>query len=103
MELTAAHPPYEELVNWACQFIDDLHLPADRPWYLASPPLRQVPTWEYRCHCRRWAVRVKRYACVGGKGSIYLGQCPRCQTLIWSFLAALPARRSDPMTNIIGR
>jgi len=91
MKPTAARPPYDELIDWACEYISGLHAPADRPWYLVSPPSRNVPTWEYQCHCRRVPVRVQRYQCQGGRGSVYLGQCARCQAIMWTYLASTPA------------
>jgi predicted SprT family Zn-dependent metalloprotease len=96
MELSAARAPYEELIQWACRSVSRLYMPADRPWYLAPPPRRNVPHWEYQCHCRRQPVRVQRFQCVGGNGWIYLGQCPRCQAIVWSYL--------DPsLTPVLGR
>jgi hypothetical protein len=97
MKLTAQVPPFEELVEWACHPACGLHVPADRPWYAAMPPPRDTPYWEYRCHCQRLPVRVKRYACVGGKGWIYLGQCKRCQAVVWTFQAKNRQTSMDPL------
>lgn len=88
MKLSAVRAPYDELIQWACRSVASLHLPADRPWYWAPPPARNLPHWEYQCHCRRLPVRVRRYPCAGGKGWIYLGQCHRCQAIVWTFLEA---------------
>lgn len=73
------------LVDWACQSLGHLLYPADRPWYQAPPPVLDATSWEYVCRCRREPVRVQRYRCAEGQGSVYLGQCRRCQTIIWSY------------------
>jgi len=85
MKLTENPAPPDELVNWACEAIASLCLPADRPWYLAPPPPMCSQHWEYLCRCGRQPVRVTRHACVDGQGYIYIGQCRRCQTVIWSY------------------
>lgn len=92
MKLTCDRPPYDELVAWACHAIQHLHKPADRPWYFAAPPPRPSPYWEYLCACRRQPVRVMRYDCTDAVGSVYLGQCSRCEAIIWTFAGA-PGRR----------
>lgn len=88
MKLTYERPPDDALVDWACHAVHSLYKPADRPWYLAAPPLRHSPYWEYLCACHRQPVRVQRYRCVGDLCWIYLGQCCRCEAIIWTFAVA---------------
>ena len=85
MKVTENPSPSDALVDWACQSAVGVRLPADRPWFTAPPPPTDSPYWEYPCRCRREPVRVKQYHCEGGRGSVYLGQCRRCETLIWSY------------------
>jgi hypothetical protein len=86
------NPPSEALVDWASQSVVDVRLPADRPWFQAPPPPADVAYWEYMCRCRREPVRVKRYVCEDGRGSVFLGQCRHCETLIWTYRCG-----SDPL------
>jgi len=73
------------LVDWACASLAQLKAPADRPWFQAPPPAFDAASWEYQCRCKREPVRVQRYRCAEGQGSVYLGQCRRCQTVIWTY------------------
>ena len=91
MKLTRNPPPPDELVHWSCAAVVGLHLPADRPWFLAAAPPMCTEHWEYLCRCAKQPVRVKRHACVDEQGSIYIGQCRRCQTVIWAYREAEPA------------
>jgi hypothetical protein len=88
MKLTETPTPSYELVRWACAFADDPQFPADRPWYLAPPPPWDVSSWENLCHCGKQPVRVQRYPCDDGVRCVYLGQCSRCQSVIWTFREA---------------
>jgi hypothetical protein len=85
MKLTDSPPPSDALVYWACQSAISLKMAADRPWFQAPPPPVSGAYWEYLCRCRREPVRVKRYPCEDGLGWLYLGQCRRCETVIWSY------------------
>jgi len=85
MKLSAEPQPSDALVLWACHFAFGLQMPADRPWFLAPPPPADVKHWEYQCHCRRGPVRVRRYLCHNRKDFLYLGQCERCQAIIWAY------------------
>ncbi len=85
MKLSDHPSPSDALVSWACQHAVALRLPADRPWFMAPPPPADVRHWEYTCRCRREPVRVRRYLCDDGQGALYLGQCRRCETVIWGY------------------
>jgi hypothetical protein len=91
-KLTDIPAPSDQLVGWACASAYGLRLPADRPWFLAAPPPLCVEEWDYPCRCGVTTVPVRRYMCEDGKGCVYIGQCRRCETIIWSFQnLALPA------------
>jgi hypothetical protein len=85
MKLTDRPAPSDALILWACRYAEDILLPADRPWFMAPPPPLNVEHWEYLCRCRREPVRVRRYLCHHGQGYLYLGQCSRCETVIWGY------------------
>jgi hypothetical protein len=85
MKLTENPAPSDALVLWACRFAVGVRLPADRPWFMAPPPPADVKHWEYSCRCRREPVRVRRYLCHNGRDYLYLGQCRRCETIIWGY------------------
>jgi len=85
MKLSENPCPSDTLVDWACRCARDVRLPADRPWFMAPPPPTDAKHWEYSCRCRRGPVRVHRYLCNEGRDFLYLGQCPRCETVIWAY------------------
>lgn len=87
-ELNSYPFPSDELVVWAGDPVIGIRLPADRPWYHAAPPTYSTDTWEYLCRCRKEPVRVVRYPCEEMRGSIFLGQCHRCEAIIWAYREA---------------
>jgi hypothetical protein len=85
MKLRENPAPPDALVTWACRFVEGVRWAADRPWFQAPPPALDVKHWEYRCRCLRAPVRVGRFPCDRGRDYLYLGQCPHCETIIWSY------------------
>jgi hypothetical protein len=85
IKLKDRHPSYE-LVRWVNENDIGLRHALDRPWFEAPPPDEVVGTWVYLCRCNRAAVEVTGYGREDGEGILYLGQCPRCETILWSFL-----------------
>jgi hypothetical protein len=81
--------PRDALIDWACR-LDLYTKAADRPWYQANPPQDDISFYDIPCRCGRdlsigTYVRVKRYICEDGRGRVFLGQCGRCQSMIWSY------------------
>ncbi|MBY0522695.1 MAG: hypothetical protein K2R98_04830 [Gemmataceae bacterium] len=85
MHLTDTPSPSDELVRWASLATIGLHTPGDRPWYLATPPPQDALRWEYLCACSRQHVIVRRYLCADGEACVYIGQCLRCEAVVWAF------------------
>lgn len=81
--------PPAGLVQWACRYAQSLHLrsPADRPWYLAPAPPDAHPFWDYACPCGRSRLCAVGYGSDAAPDILYLGQCRRCQTVVWSLLS----------------
>lgn len=84
MKLSCHPAPADALVRWADQMAS-VYCAADRPWFWAPPPMRPAPYWEYQCRCRRGPVRVKSFPSADRCETLYLGQCQRCETLIWTY------------------
>lgn len=82
--MLTAQPPADILIDWAAQtkIVNHAH---DRPWYHTEPPLSATEFYQPPCRCSA-AVKLLKYPCEDGAGYMYLGQCSRCQTIIWSFL-----------------
>lgn len=76
--------PKDILIEWAEQS-KIVTFAKDRPWFYAQPPLFASEFHDPICRCHR-ATRLNKYPCEDGAGYIYIGQCTRCQTIIWSFL-----------------
>lgn len=82
--------PSFALVDWADnqarEFVS-LKMPWDRPWFCAAKPPANLKasSWEYKCRCQQSPVRVHRFNCEGGKGFIWLGQCNRCEAVLWVY------------------
>lgn len=77
--------PAEALIDWAHQQ-KVVSFALDRPWFRAEPPIFATEAYQPPCRCKKESVKLQRYACEDGNGYIYVGQCARCQTIIWSFL-----------------
>lgn len=76
--------PDEALVEWSQTFIKSAK---DRPWFSTKPPMVAVDIFEPKCRCNI-TVKLVKYDCEDNAGWIYLGQCRRCETIIWSYKEA---------------
>lgn len=81
--MLAANQPSEAMVNWA-EEVDLVKHAQDRPWYYAEPPIFITNTYEQSCLCRQ-VVSLQKYVCEDNAGFVYVGQCTKCQAIIWSF------------------
>lgn len=78
------NPPKEVLIEWAGNSNIVKHA-MDRPWFYSEPPIFATEAYQPPCRCHK-AVKLVRYPCEDNAGYIYIGQCERCQTIIWSYL-----------------
>jgi hypothetical protein len=85
------HQPPEQLVGWACRYERWLKMrrPADRAWWRVPPPPAACSIWESGCPCGRSTVPLRGYGSDPASDLLYLGQCPRCEAVLWSLLKAL--------------
>jgi hypothetical protein len=94
--LTMLPQPTPALVAWACR-LPQLHVPADRPWWMAPAPAApkpgQVDGCERQCACLREWVWLPAWPCEDKEGMLYLGQCSRigCQSILWAYRAFQPS------------
>lgn len=78
--------PSEELIRWAA----DLGVPhaLDRPWFFF--PISIDHPKEEKCPCpsrplAHGSVVARRYSYVRDSTWVWLGQCPECRAIVWSF------------------
>jgi hypothetical protein len=76
-----------DVLAWAVQV--GIRHAADRPWYFCnSGQFGKRARCTTRCpmhpsdHAR---FRVTRYPCNDGQGWLWLGQCPTCEAVCWSY------------------
>jgi hypothetical protein len=77
--------PADSVISFTERYVSDIQYAPDRPWYFGTPAPQNVAHWEYGCHCSKTPVRVSRHVREGRKEVLYLGQCPRCQAVIWTY------------------
>lgn len=77
--MLAAKQPSEAVVSWA-EEASLVKNAQDRPWYYESSP-----SFKQSCRCKKKGVELTKYVCEDNAGYVYLGQCKRCQAIIWSF------------------
>lgn len=79
------HPPADVLVEWAAK-IAVVQNAKDRPWYYAQNP--KVACESYNSECNRCScpITMKRHPCEGNSAYVYMGQCSRCEKILWSVL-----------------
>ena len=74
-----------EWVNKSTSFVQ----PWDRPWtYIKSPTAIEkdgalILTLQYRCLCQKANITLCHHLC-DNKSHLYLGQCQRCQKILWT-------------------
>jgi|GraSoiStandDraft_15_1057317.scaffolds.fasta_scaffold148131_2 hypothetical protein len=76
-----------DMLEWAVQV--GIRHAADRPWYFCNASqFGKRLRCTMRCpmhpadHAR---FRVTRYPCNDGQGWLWLGQCPTCEAVCWSY------------------
>ena len=82
--------PSDTLVDWAAKADNPagLNAPRDRPWYqLNAAPDKEVPVFTLGCKCGKEKISLKHHGCDGGS-AVYIGQCPRCQVIVWTYRKA---------------
>ena len=77
--------PSEPILEWAASIVYNAF---DRPWFYAEPPLMAIEYYQPPCRCSR-AVKLHRYICDDNSSYVYLGQCQKCETIIWSYKETL--------------
>ena len=75
--------PSDAIINWA-EETNLVRYAQDRPWYYAQPPIHVKNEYKKQCRCRKSAI-LNKYICEDNAGFVYLGQCQRCQAIMWSF------------------
>lgn len=76
--------PSEALIDWAEQ-IGVVKLAQDRPWFYTEPPEVAWEHHEPKCTCKK-PVTMKKFPCEDNNGYVYIGQCGRCEKIIWTVL-----------------
>jgi hypothetical protein len=85
--MLTAKQPSEEIVKWA-EETNLVKYPQDRPWYYTNPPISIINEYKKQCRCKKKGMKpaiLNKYICEDDAGFVYVGQCPRCQAIIWSF------------------
>lgn len=76
--------PSNDLVEWTSQNVK-LKCPKDRPWYqLNAAPVQIVNVFPLPCKCGKQKIDMNRYDC-DDKASVYIGQCSRCEIIVWTY------------------
>lgn len=75
--------PAYVLIDWAEEnnIVNNAY---DRPWYHADPPTSTVGFYQSPCHCKAM-VKLSGHVCDDGNGHVYIGQCKRCQAILWTY------------------
>lgn len=76
--------PAHTLVEWVRRNCPAIRHPWDRPWYLAHPPPEEHPHWMWLCECYA-PVLAARYREGDDPMCLYVGQCPDCQRILWTW------------------
>ena len=77
--------PSNELAQWA-EGTGEFICPQDRPWYFVNMLVfnRESNHMRHKCHCEHTNVTLTRFPCEDDTQTVFIGQCARCQAIIWS-------------------
>jgi len=75
--------PTSVLVDWTCRTLTFLVKPADRPWWYCDSPVGFPIYWQDVCKCK-FLTNLKQYPTSDGLAFYWIGQCARCESIIWT-------------------